>query len=196
MHDSVIIVIDDTVLCDYLSIQPATSAFEQEWLIMLAIALWDNSQSNGDAGEDLGQWLMRYLPAHHNETLCFMSSYTNANYSVTLLNVVRIIIDVVNDLVELINRHFDRALSGYVYAGGWTITSIHFADGVYIRYDRTYINELQSAADSLLPRLDLIQRNVQGTSRGTLGFRTQRVSGGNRHPLTSQVDNQYPSRFR
>lgn len=183
MHDSVIIVIDDSVLCDYLSRQPTASAFEQEWLIMLAIALWDDSQSNGDAGEDLFHWLTLRLPETYNETLCFMAGYTNVNYSVTLVNVARMIVALVTDLVELIDRYFDRALSGYVYSGGWTITSIHFADGVYIRYDRTWINELKTASDSLLLRLDLIQRNVQGPPRSAMGTSTRRLLGGHSDTL-------------
>lgn len=155
----VIVVLDTALMEGKLEQVNLPVGFDHGWLIALAIGMWDHAQSYPDAEEDLRCWLRMRVPRDQNDAICQLAASMGASYEVALSALCDHLVLIVLELVDCVEYQYSRILGGFVYDGGWTISSIcFFGESVILRYDRTYIKDILSAQESLLFRLDQLYR--------------------------------------
>lgn len=162
MERAVVVALDTTELEEIIEKAHHVANFDPNWLIALALGMWDHTQSYPDAEEDLLGWLVLRLPTHHNDQICALAASTGMGYEPALRALAEYVSLVVNEMVDCIEILYARILSGFIYEGGWSITGLSFfGNSVAMRYDRTFIKDILTAQESLLPRLDKLYCSAQ-----------------------------------
>ena len=168
---STLVVVDNTPLYRYLESEPVAASFDHNWLITLGVGLWDHSQDQADAVIDMVGWLRIRLPEFYNDLICYTAGMLGCSYSCATETMVQQVVDIIENLAELIEVKYWRLLSPFVYNGGWTVTAIRFyADGTLIHYTQTKLNELKTASESLLFRLDQLYRGISAHNGRALEY--------------------------
>lgn len=159
--EGICLVIDNQPMYKALECDPIATPFDHDWLVTLAVGMWDHMQDQSDPVMDLEGWLRMHIPTYCNDLACYTAGVMGCSYSNAVETMVGWISAIVVNLVEIIEARYGSFLSPYIYRAGWTITAVRQSgDGTIIQFTQTQTNQIKTASASLLFRLEQLYRQL------------------------------------